>query len=78
MISVNRSDDRPRLVAGWDPYEVWYARVRSVRPQPSQLEGVRAQLDPVEREVGLVSHGSWARSTKILVRLLQTTSFLSV
>jgi len=66
MVNVNCDSESVGLSHGWDPYEVWYVRVRCVTHQLTQQnDGSRAG-------------GKWTRSMRALGRLLRTTPFLSV
>ena len=63
MVTVNRDLEASQASVGWDPYEVWFVRIRGAT---LQLAHRRYPFD------------TWARPKTLLVRVLQTTSLLCV
>ena len=78
MVTVNRDLEVSHAPIGWDPYEVWYVRVRSATLQLAQRQRVRQSLSPAMHSELLHPVGTWARSKSVLLRVLQTTSLLCV
>jgi len=78
MVTVNRNLEASRDPIGWDPYEVWYVRVRSATVQLAQRQRAREPLNPPMPSDLLHPVGTWTRSKTVLVRVLQTTSLLCV
>jgi hypothetical protein len=74
MVSANRELESPIPSSGWDPYQVWYARVRMVSSQPPQPQEV--QVLPIPEGRSLRGVGTWARSRRVFVRLLQMTPLI--
>jgi len=63
MVIVNRDLEASQASIGWDPYQVWFVRIRCATLQLAQPHY------PV---------GTWERSKTVLVRVLQTTNLLCV
>lgn len=77
MVTVNRDLEASHAPIGWDPYEVWYLRVRSATLQLAQRQRARESLN-LAMHSGRLHPLAWTRSKKVLVRVLQTTSLLCV
>jgi hypothetical protein len=78
MVTVNRDPEPSRVPTGWDPYEVWYVRVRSATLQLAQRQRAGRLLSPAMHSSLLHLDGTWTWSKAVFVRVLQTASRLCV